>query len=230
MKDQLHGYLHPTADMRKAIDRNAKQDEDLSLALKQIDKEKRVALDLLSRKQDAFKKQQLKRRETLANNSKVQLFDQGTAAVRDRPRPQQTDQENRVRRTMSCEETRLPSVVHIPTVVSKRYSLPASVFRHEEGQSLSFTAEGKVTSLRHTENASIRSSKNVKQRDEKPIKEDTLTQNYATQSAIRRHSAIIFQDGSMNNNVAFLPRRRRLTIHSFARSSIEHEKKTLITL
>jgi len=74
MKDQLERCLHPTADMKKAIDRNAKQDEDLSIILKQIDREKRVALSQLSRKQDAFKKQVLKRQQILSKQFKVQLF------------------------------------------------------------------------------------------------------------------------------------------------------------
>ena len=215
-------YLHPTAGMRKAIDKNAKHDEDLSLVLMQINKEKRIALDLLSRKQDAFKKQMLNRRETLPNNSRVQLFEQGNVALRNRPRPQEMEQVNRVRRTLSCEETRRPSVVHKPTVISKRHSLPASVFRRGEGDSLSFTTEGEVTSLRRTENASIR-RKNVSPREEKKINKDALTQNYATNYAIRRHSAVTFQDGSnMNNDVRLLPR-RRLTMHSFARPGIEQE-------
>ena len=137
MKDQLNRYLHPTADMKKAIERNAKQDEDLSLALKQIDKEKRTALDLLSRKQDAFKKQTLKRQETLPSNSKVQLFDQGNTTVRNRPRPQEMEQVNRVRRTSSCEETRRPSMVH--KLISKRHSLPASALQNGDGDGRQLT-------------------------------------------------------------------------------------------
>ena len=216
MKDHLPRlYFHPTADMRKAINRNAKQDEGLSLVLMQIDKEKRIALDLLSRKQDAFKKQMLKRRETLANNSRVQLFEQGNVAIRDRPRPQEMEQVNRVRRTLSCEETGRLSVVHKPTVICKRHSLSAS--------------EGDVTSLRRTENTSIR-RKNVGPREENCINKDTLTQNHATNYAIRRHSAVTFPDGSNgNNNVRLLPR-RRLTIHSFARPGTEHEMETLTIL
>ena len=42
MRDQLARYLNPTADMKNAIDRNAKQDEDLSAVLKQLDKEKKA--------------------------------------------------------------------------------------------------------------------------------------------------------------------------------------------
>ena len=195
MKDQLNRYLHPTADMKKAIERNAKQDEDLSLALKQIDREKRMAFDLLSRKQDDFKKQILKRRETLANNFRVQLFDQGNTTVRNRLRPQEMEQVNRVRRTMSCEETRHPSMVH--KLIRKRHSLPASAFSNRDGDGQHLTTGSEVTS---------------------------------TLSAIRRHSAATFEDGSnMNNNVRLL-QRRRATMHTFVKSGIEHEIQTLIRL
>lgn len=75
MKDQLPCYLMPTADMRKAIDRNTKQDEDLSLVLEQLDKEKKMALKQIVRRQEAFKKQILKRRESLPQKiSAVQVY------------------------------------------------------------------------------------------------------------------------------------------------------------
>ena len=61
MRDQLARYLHPTANMKNAIDRNAKRDEDLSAVLKQLDKEKKSTLNQLSRKQEAFKKDMIKR-------------------------------------------------------------------------------------------------------------------------------------------------------------------------
>ena len=190
MKDQLNRYLHPTPDMKKTIERNAKQDEDLSLALKQIDREKRMAFELLSRKQDDFKKQILKRRKTLANNFRVQLFDQGN-----RPCPQEMRQVNRVRRTMSCEETRRPSMVH--KLISKRHSLPASAFSNRDGDGQHLTTGSEVTS---------------------------------TQSAIRRHSAATFEDGSNLNNNVRLVQRRRATMHTFVKLGIEHEIQTLIRL
>ena len=63
--------------MRKAIERNAKHEGDLSLALKKIDIEKRLALGQLSRKQEAVKIQMFRKRETLSKQFKVQLFEQG---------------------------------------------------------------------------------------------------------------------------------------------------------
>lgn len=49
--------------MKKAISRNAKTDEDLSRVLKQLDKEKKLAIEQLSRKQDLFKKELVERRD-----------------------------------------------------------------------------------------------------------------------------------------------------------------------
>jgi len=75
MKDQLPKFLQPTNDMKKAISRNAKTDEDLSRVLKQLDKEKKLAIEQLSRKQDLFKKEIIKRRESQSNEFKDQFFE-----------------------------------------------------------------------------------------------------------------------------------------------------------
>ena len=64
MNDQLPKFLHPINDMKKAIDRNAQNDEDLSRVLKQLDKEKKMVIGQLSRKQDACIKEIIKRPDT----------------------------------------------------------------------------------------------------------------------------------------------------------------------
>ena len=53
--------------MRKAIDRNAKQDKDLFSFTKQLDKERKMVIEQLSMKKDNFKKEMIKRRESLSN-------------------------------------------------------------------------------------------------------------------------------------------------------------------
>ena len=45
MRDQLPKFLRPTNDMRKAIDRNAKQDKDLFSFTKQLDKERKMVIE-----------------------------------------------------------------------------------------------------------------------------------------------------------------------------------------
>jgi len=71
MKDKLPRSLLPTADMKRTIGRNAKNDADLSLLLDQLDKERKVALEQLSRRQNAFKKEIIMRNESQYNKFKV---------------------------------------------------------------------------------------------------------------------------------------------------------------
>ena len=133
MKDQLPRYLMPTADMRKAIDRNTKQDEDLSLVLEQHDKEKKMALKQIVRRQEAFKKQILKRRESLPQKmSAVQVYGNGQkTADRERPHLEELTQTKRpIHRTVFLDETCSTSSEPL-SVLIKRHSLPASPFpRH----------------------------------------------------------------------------------------------------
>ena len=96
---QLGKHLLPTIDMKKAIERNAKHEGDLSLALKKIDIEKRLALEQLSRKQEAVKIQMFRKRETLSQQFKVQLFEQGCLESISRPRPNGGLQKSPVRRS-----------------------------------------------------------------------------------------------------------------------------------
>ena len=161
MKDQLPRYLLPTADMRKAIDRNTKQEEDLLLVLEQLDKEKKMVLKQIVRRQEDFKKQILERRESLSQKiNAVQVYGNGQKnADRERPHPEELTQTKRPirRRTVSLDET-LASSSEPLSVRSKRHSLPASPFpRHNSADSIHFTSEpGAVPSLhRRKDNVSI---------------------------------------------------------------------------
>lgn len=112
MRNQLDKHLLPTIDMKKAIERNAKHEGDLSLALKKIDIEKRLALEQLSRKREAVKIQMFKKRETLSKQFKVQLFEQGSLESISRPRPNVGLQKSPVRRSWSYEGTSHSSKPH----------------------------------------------------------------------------------------------------------------------
>lgn len=73
MRDPLPRFLLPTVDMKKAIERNAKQDENLSTALKQLDQERRVALCHFWDKKDAFIKETAKRTINLRLRRKISV-------------------------------------------------------------------------------------------------------------------------------------------------------------
>ncbi|KAJ7393889.1 hypothetical protein OS493_003556 [Desmophyllum pertusum] len=59
--------------MKKAIQRNAKQDEHLSSMVRQLDREKRVAFNQLSEKREAFVRETVKRRLSLPVVEKTQF-------------------------------------------------------------------------------------------------------------------------------------------------------------
>ena len=213
MKDKLARYLHPTADMKKAIDRNAKQDEDLSAVLKQLDKEKKSALNQLSRKQEAFQKEMIKRQESLPQQFKVQFFQQRNVVGEDQPRPAKATQGHRLlRRTLSCpEETSSSAISQLPAVIRKRYSLPASPSPSDSrGKSTShfnFKAGSEKTSPQRTEH---------KQRGQEDdhiealpaIKMFAKSEGFTAQNSIRRHSDGY---GADLNNSRLLQRRRTVT-------------------
>ena len=229
MKDQLERYLQPTADMKKAIDRNSKQDEDLSVLLKQLEKEKKIALYHLTIKQDAFKKQAIKRRESLPQQFRVQFCQQRAVIRRDRPHPQESLQANRLlRRTSSSGDAPSPSKLELPEVSNKRHSLPASPFprdiRADFTSRLTFKAGSDIAPLGRIQNTKNEQSKQV----DASSNEDDCFENrssnamhsdqfYATSSgytacnAIRRHSDA---PTVVNlNNSRLLQRRRATTIH-----------------
>lgn len=116
MRDQLPKFLRPTNEMRKAIDRNAKQDKDLFSFTKQLDKEKKMVIEQLSMKKDNFKKEMIKRRESLSN-LKTRLSDD--VADTGQPRP--------LRRAFSVGDIRSPSsICQLPHLINKRHSHPSS--------------------------------------------------------------------------------------------------------
>lgn len=242
MKDQIERYLLPTNDMKIAIDRNTKQDEDLSLVLKQIDKEKRVTLRQLASKQDAFKKQILKRRETLPKHFIVQRsFEQANVQSRDRPHlDEMVQQARRLRRSWSCEEPIRASKIHLPVALTKRHSLTVSSLPGVEcGDELSL----KRTSPRRMKNPLSSSNENYRQleKEDKSLNENykmvanhsyTKSPNYTAQNLIRqgRHSDAAFPGLNINNKSPRLPHRRRVTIHNLMEPSIENDVESVIIL
>ena len=138
MKETLPRFLLPTADMKKALNRNAKNDEDLSFLLKRIEKEKKVALEQVSRRQKAFKREMIMRREIQSNiNLNCQFFEHTDLTNKkdnekarldinlcNRRRKLGTAQG--LRRASSFEESLASSKIELPPVRTKRYSLPAS--------------------------------------------------------------------------------------------------------
>ena len=230
MKDQLARYLLPTADMKKAIDRNSKQDEDLSVLLKQLEREKKIALNHLAIKQDAFKKQVIKRRESLPQQFRVQSCQQRTVIGRDRPHPQESSQANRLlRRTSSCGDTSSSSKLELPEVTNKRHSLPASPlprdFRADFTSRFTFKAGRDITTLGRTQNAKNEQSKqvDVSSNDDECFEDrlsNTMHSNqlsvkpssYTAQcNASRRHSDVPTVANLSNSRL--LQRRRTATVH-----------------
>ena len=221
MKDQLERYLQPTADMKKAIDRNSKQDEDLSVLLKQLEKEKKIALYHLTIKQDAFMKQAIKRRESLPQQFRVQFCQQRAVIRRDRPHPQESLQANRLlRRTSSSGDAPSSSKLELPEVSNKRHSLPASPFprdiRADFTSRLTFKAGSDIAPLGRIQNTKNEQSKQVDASSNEADcfenrSSNTMSSGYTACNAIRRHSDA---PTVVNlNNSRLLQRRRATTIH-----------------
>ena len=135
MKETLPRFLLPTADMKKAINRNAKNDEDLSFLLKRIDKEKKVALEQVSRRQKAFKREMIMRREIQSNiNLNCQFFEHTDLTNKKDNEKARLDINlcNRRRKLGTAQGLRIASsfeeslAFELPPVRTKRYSLPAS--------------------------------------------------------------------------------------------------------
>ena len=229
MKDQLARYLLPTVDMKKAIDRNSKQDEDLSVLLKQLEREKKISLNHLAIKQDAFKKQVIKRRESLPQQFRVQFCQQRAVIGRDRPHPQESLQANRhLRRTSSCGDASSSSKLELPEVTNKRHSLPASPLprdiRADFTNRFTFKAGSDVTPLGRTQNAKNEQSKQVDVSSNKDncFGERSCNTMYSNQlsvkssgylacNAIRRHSDVPTVGNLYNSRL--LQRRRTATVH-----------------
>ena len=126
MRDrQLERFLQPTTDMKKAIDRNAKEDEGLTITIRHIEKQRRLALDHLSRKQHAFMKRALKRRESLSRNFKVPFLKERQMVVgADNLSPDETSQARSLR-SLSFDETNSPVSTQKTSHLKNGLSLPA---------------------------------------------------------------------------------------------------------
>ena len=125
MREQLPKFLRPTNDMRKAIDRNVKQDKDLFSFTKQLDKERKMVIEQLSMKKDNFKKEMIKRRESLSN-LKARLSNDVADTSQLRPGANNLA-EMRLRRAFSVGDIRSPSsICQLPHLINKRYSHPSS--------------------------------------------------------------------------------------------------------
>ena len=218
MKDQLARYLLPTADMKKAIDRNSKQTEDLSVLLKQLDKEKKMALHHLTIKQDAFKKQVVKRRESLPQQFRVQFSQQRAVIGRDRPHPQESLQANRLlRRTSSCGDASGSAKLELPVVINKRHSLPASPLprdiRADFTSRFTFKAGSDITPLGSTHNTKNEDDcfEELSPNSVHSNQFYTDSSGYTASNAIRRHSDV--PTVVSLNNSRLLQRRRTTTVH-----------------
>lgn len=215
MRNQLDKHLLPTIDMKKAIERNAKHEGDLSLALKKIDIEKRLALEQLSRKQEAVKIQMFRKRETLSKQFKVQLFEQGSLESISRPRPNVGLQKSPVRRSWSYEGTSHSSKPH-PLELRKRLSLPSSAFCNSTSDD--YVKPEREANVQRTHSDS-KNDHNSEMSSDKFCKKSEIS--------IRRHSCAHPQENSDSK----LLQRRRVTMHNLMmQRSIENEIQTLIRL
>lgn len=236
MKDNpLPQFLRPTKDMKKAIDRNAKKDEDLSYFIKQLDKEKKMAIEQLSRKQDAFRKEMVHRQDTLPSNEiKDQVFEQGNVAGTDRPRPgTNRPRRRRLRRAFSVDDISRPSAVpHLPSVTNKRHRYPASPLPHNNVEELSHFKTGSDLILPRRKNATISCNFNTiyqqLQETDKSTKDDrrerypapthkTVANTSCTksaQNAVRRHSTVAAPTSLCTPR----PLQRRVTVHNLMAS------------
>ena len=215
MRDQLPEYLRPTTDMRKAINRNAKNDEELSHALMQLDKEKKVVIKQLSSKQDTFKREIIKRQQPTVNEHFLEPAN--LAAVHRR---------KGLRRAFSVDNIRSSSSVgNLPPILNKRHSYPASPMPRrdndeEHNHHSSCHARGEITSPRR-KNATITCDFNVitQQLQNKctigdcpeahsnpvhkviPQKPCMKSQDCASQKAPRRHSRLLqLQDCTIHDH------------------------------
>ena len=208
MKDrQLERFLQPTTDMKKAIGRNAKEEEGLTIAIRQIETEKRLALDHLSRKQDAFVKRALKRRESLSSNFKVPFLKERQMVVgEDNLSPDETSQARRLR-SSSFEETSSSVSTQKTSNLKNRLILPplvSGIRCHNENDMLTLkTGVSELTPSRHTlidSKYSIVSSS----RGEMNAKVPAST----IEPAIRRHSTVTTTERSITGYETRLLQRR----------------------
>ena len=215
MKDKLPRFLLPTADIKKAIDRNAKKDEDLSFFLHKLDKERKLALDQLTRRQDAFKKEMIKRRESQGNMEfKAQFIEHKNLMAKEDDSRLDVDRRSRrrktvqgLRRALSFEESRASSKIELPSVINKRYSLPASPSAQDSSKEDELAFNNDQFEAFPTPNVATRSW--------------TKSRDCKADSAIRRHSTSTAVTSMHVDDKSRLLRRRRSTLHNLMPSSVE---------
>jgi len=225
MKDQLDRHLQPTTDMKKAIDKNVKKHKDLSVLLEQLDKEKKMALNHLTVKQDAFKKQIIERQESLPQQFRVQFFQQSAVVGRDMLHSRASLQANRLlRRTLSCGDEPGTVKFELPAVTSKSHSLSASPLSPDIHGDLTsrftFKAGSDITPFGRTQYAQSKQDVSSIENDcFQELSANTMySSHFYTKSSgdtarnpIRRHSDVPAV-GNLNNS-RLLQRRRTNTVH-----------------
>lgn len=233
MKDKLPRYLLPSTDMKKAIDRNAKKDSDLSLLLDQLDKEKKVALDQLAKRQEAFKEEIIKKNDN-SNKFKFHHGDQSFGLDREDPRLEANRRRLRVglRRASSFDGTRASSIVQLPPVINKRYSLPASPIPRNSDVEMyhCFFKTGSDIAVPRRSVDTLKKDLNKQQREADKVTvienrfEVSPAQKLATytstksrecksQNVARRHSTAA-ATATADENPRLLRQRRRITLHN----------------
>ena len=225
MKDQLERHLQPTTDMKKAIDKNLKQHKDLSVLLEQLDKGKKMALNHLTVKQDAFKKKIIERQESLPQQFRVQFFQQSAVVGRDMLHSRESLQANRLlRRTLSCGDEPGTVKFELPAVTSKSHSLSASPLSRDIHGDLTsrftFKAGSDITPFGRTQYAQSKQDVSSNENDcfEELSANTMYSKHFYTKSSgdtardpIRRHSDVPAV-GNLNNS-RLLQRRRTNTVH-----------------
>ena len=178
-----------------------------------------MALHHLSIKQDAFKKQIIKKQVSLPQQFRVQFFQQRTVVGRDRPHPQESSQAKLLlRRTSSCGDAPGTVKFELPVVINKRHSLPASPLprdiRGDLTSRFTFKAGSDISPFGRTPNA--QSKQDVSSNEDDCFGEfstNTMHSNqfYTARNAIRRHSD--FPTVLNLNNSRLLQRRRTDSVH-----------------
>lgn len=235
MKDKLPRFLLPSTDMKKAIDRNAKKDSDLSLLLDQLDKEKKVALEQLAKRQEAFKGEIIKKNEN-SNKTKFFLDDQSFGLDREDPRLEASPRRRRrvgLRRACSLDGARASSIMQLPPVISKRYSLPASPIPRNGCAEMChcfFKTGSDITAPRRTVDTLKKDLREQqRQADKTTMIENRFEASSApklenhtscsksreckAQSVVRRHSTAA-ATARADKNPRLLRQRRRITLHN----------------
>lgn len=184
-----------------------------------------MALNHLTVKQDAFKKQIIERQESLPQQFRVQFFQQSAVVGRDMLHSRESLQANRLlRRTLSCGDDPGTVKFELPAVTSERHSLSASPLpRNIHGDLTSrftFKAGSDITPFGRAQYAQSKQDASSNENDcFEELSANTMYSNhfytkssgYAARDPIRRHSDVLAV-GNLNNS-RLLQRRRTNTVH-----------------